>query len=444
LGSLQKRLDVGLIISLILFFLFQWLIVSGFVRSLTEEQAASRLKQDSEGILIALSFPQVESEPILKSERIDPIYQRPFSGRYFQIDIEENVIRSRSLWDQELALASLDVGETLISHVIGPQGQKLLLLLSVYQKQKKVISIAVAEDLSGIDAEINTFQIRYALLSLVILVILILIQRKIVRGGLAPLERGRRDMASLERGEIQELSEAVPDEIKPFVREINHLIEGMQQRLQRSRNATGNLAHALKTPLTLLMQLADESEIKKLPELQQELSKQTTLLRHLLDRELKRARLAGSGGLAQGLQLEEEVKPLFDALKKIYREKGLEMDYEIPVGLALPFDREDLLELLGNLLDNACKWAKRRVTLRVEWGETILLYIEDDGTGVSPRALEQLSLRGQRLDESIEGHGLGLAIAKDIVEQYSGQIDFGKSEDLGGFQVTLRLCFKSS
>lgn len=437
MGSLQKRLDVGLIISLVLFFLFQWLAVSSFVRSLTEEQAAYRLQQDSEGLLIALSFPQLRAAPILKPERIDPIYKRPFSGRYFQIEINGQVLRSRSLWDQELVLSPLDIGKTLKSHVTGPQGQQLLLLLSVYEKQEHIIAIAVTEDLSSIEAEIATFQIRYALLSMVILIILIFIQRRIVRGALAPLERGRRDMALLERGKIQTLSEAVPNEIKPFVKEINALIEGMQQRLQRSRNATGNLAHALKTPLTLLMQLADQKEIKQMPKLQQILSKQTTLIRHLIDRELKRARLAGSGRPRQSFQLEEEISPLFDALKKIYREKKLEMSYDIPKDLILPFDREDLLELLGNLLDNACKWARYRVTFHVELQEMILFRIEDDGPGVAETVLKQLSLRGQRLDESTDGHGLGLAIVRDIAEQYQGQIDFGKSERLGGFQVTV-------
>ncbi len=442
MGSLQKRLDVGLVISLVLFFVFQWVIVSGFVRSLTEEQAASRLKEDSEGLLIALHFPEPTSKPTLNPDRIDPIYKRPFSGRYFQIETSGNVLRSRSLWDQSLSLSPLAVGKTQKSHVSGPQGQNLLLVLSAYQKQHHTISIAVTEDLSAIETEITTFQIRYALLSLAILVVLIFIQRRIVRGGLAPLERGRRDMTTLEKGEIERLSEAVPSEIKPFVKEINRLIEGMQQRLQRSRNATGNLAHALKAPLTLLIQLADRAEIKKFPEFQQELSEQTALLRRLLDRELKRARLAGSEGRGQGLHIEEEVQPLFEALKKIYREKELEMAYEIPEGLTLPFDREDLLELLGNLLDNACKWASHRVRFSVESGDTLLFCIEDDGPGVAPAALKGLSLRGQRLDESIDGHGLGLAIAWDIVTQYQGRIDFGKSERLGGFQVTARFSLK--
>jgi len=246
MASLQKRLDLGLVVSLVLFFLFQWVIVSGFVRFLTEEQAAARLQQDSEGLLAALNFSASETEPALNPERIASIYKRPFSGRYFQIETPKTVLRSRSLWDQVLSFKALEVGKSLQSHVIGPRVQKLLLLVSTYQKQGQVLSIAVTEDLSALESEIQTFQIRYALLSLAILVLLVFLQRKIVRGGLAPLEKSRRDMASLEKGEIGQLSEGVPSEIQPFVKEINRLILGMQARLKRSRNATGNLAHALK------------------------------------------------------------------------------------------------------------------------------------------------------------------------------------------------------
>lgn len=439
MGSLQRRLDVGLVVSLVIIFVAQWLIVSSFVRALTEGHVASRLKQDGEVLLAALNRNTENSETTLNPERIDPIYKRPFSGRYFQIQINETVLRSRSLWDQALSLAAINTGESLTSHAIGPQEQKLLLKVSAYRKQQQDIIIAVAEDLSEIEAEIKNFQWRYALFSFGILIVLIFVQKKIVRSGLKPLEKGRREMSSLKSGEIKQLSEAVPDEIKPFVKEINRLLEGMTQRLQRSRNAMGNLAHALKAPITLLMQLSDQDKIKAFPEFHKEITQQLNLLRHLLDRELKRARLAGAAQIGQGLQIEAEIAPLFDALKKIYRDKNIEMTYEIPEGLNIAIDREDFLELLGNLFDNACKWAKNRVRLKVEdTAHFIQIQIEDDGPGAPPESLKRLSARGTRLDESTDGHGLGLAIVQDIVAQYSGEIDFGESEELGGFQVRVK------
>lgn len=440
MGSLQRRLDVGLLVSLIIIFFCQWFIVSGFMRALTEGHAASRLKQDSEVLLAALHLPKHGAEITLNPERIDPIYKRPFSGRYFQIKMGQNMLRSRSLWDQELAFSPPDVGQSSETHVLGPQGQQLLLKVSAYQKQKQHIVIAVAEDLSAMEAGIKRFQKRYALFSLAILVVLMFIQRKIVQSGLRPLEKGRHEMTSLKSGEIKQLSEAVPDEIKPFVKEINRLLEGMTQRLQRSRNATGNLAHALKVPITLLVQLSDRDELKPFPALRSALTEQLKHLHDLLDRELKRARLAGAVQGGQVLRLESEIAPLFDALRKIYHGKNLEMACDIPKGLNIAIDREDFLELAGNLLDNACKWAEHRVSFKIE--ETpgfIQMRVEDDGPGVPPEALTGLADRGARLDESSKGHGLGLAIARDIVTQYAGEITFGKSTHLGGFQVTIKL-----
>jgi len=439
MGSLQRRLDLGLVVSLVIVFVTQWLIVSAFMRTLTEGQTDARLKQDSEVLLAALKLNTEKKKTTLNPERIAPIYKRPFSGRYFQIQINEKIVRSRSLWDQALTFTSPPIGKSLSSHAIGPQGQKLLLKVSAYQKQNKNIIIAVAEDLSKIEAEIKNFQSRYALFSFLILIVLIVIQRKIVRSGLAPLEKGRREMAALKSGEIKELSEAVPDEIKPFVKEINRLLEGMTQRLQRSRNAMGNLAHALKAPITLLMQLSDRKDLQDLPELRTEITQQLNLLRHLLDRELKRARLAGAAQLGQSLQLDTEIVPLIEALKKIYRDKNLNITYDIPKGLKIAIDREDFLELLGNLLDNACKWAKHRVQLKIKTRSGFIqIQIEDNGPGVAPEALAELVGRGVRLDESNEGHGLGLAIVRDIVKQYSGEIYFRKSEQLGGFQVSVK------
>lgn len=445
MGSLQRRLDAGLIVSLVLFFLIQWAAVSGFIQSLTKDQASARLRQDSESLLAALHWKQAALEPELDSERIAPIYKRPFSGRYFQIETGRNTLRSRSLWDQTLSFPQASVGKTVETRASGPQGQNLLLLISGYHKQNQILTIAVAEDLSGIEAEIHTFQFRYALLSMVILILLIFMQRKIVRGGLAPLAQGRQDMDALERGEIKHLSETVPDEVKPFVKEINRLLEGMTQRLQRSRNAMGNLAHALKGPLTLLTQLSDRSEIKAHPPLRQEMTMQTDLLRHLLDRELKRARLAGAAQPVERLNFQTEIAALCDSLKKIHREKTLNLTWIIPPGFSAAFDREDLLELLGNLLDNACKWAKTDVVLQVkrEDGMTVSFSVEDDGPGTPKEFLERLTHRGVRVDEATGGHGLGLAIVQDIVAQYGGEIRFGRSNQLGGFHVLVTLPCKT-
>lgn len=437
--SLQTRLGTGLIVSLIVLFVLQWWVVSRAIQSMTEGYVASHLRHDGENLL-AVFLP--DGVPALDPERIDPIYKRPFSGHYYQIESGGEPLRSRSLWDQALSLPPVKVGEQRRIHAVGPQRQPLLLWVGGFKKRDREVVIGVAEELSAVAADLRRFQLLYGVLSLGVLGLLILIQRRLVAAGLAPLETVRREILSLERGEIDQLREEVPTELQPFIREINRLLEATRQRLQRSRNALGNLAHALKGPLTLLTRLADRSAVRTDPAVREELIAQTETLRRLLDRELKRARLAGSSQPGKPLALREELGQLIDALKKIYREKSVEIESTVPPEARFVGDREDLLELFGNLLDNAFKWGRHRIALQVTSGpDGFLISVEDDGPGCPPEALERLSTRGVRVDESAVGHGLGLAIVSDIVAQYGGEISFGLSERLGGFLVRAKLPF---
>lgn len=268
---------------------------------------------------------------------------------------------------------------------------------------------------------------------------MILIQRFIIGSGFRSLEKVRVDIGLLERGDIPHLQENGPSEVLPLIQEVNRLLEVARTRLLRSRNALGNLAHALKTPLTLLSQLSERDEMKNAPEINQQIKTQTAILKNLVDRELKKARLAGTPHPGQKLNLRMELVNLLEALKKIYKDKNLNVQFTIPPLQDINLDREDMLELLGNLLDNAFKWAKSKIFIIANINHHLTLFIEDNGPGVPDEKLNQLSLRGTRMDETAEGHGLGLAIAKDIVEQYSGKIEFKKSQKLGGFSVFIKI-----
>ena len=341
--SLQTRLGTGLIVSLIILFSLQWLIVSRSIRSLTEGYIESRLRHDSEGLLAAIN-PTKENAPFtLNQGRVDLIYNRPFSGHYYMIRIGDHLLHSRSLWDYDLPIPDVSVGETRRFYSPGPGGQKLLLLVNGFKKQDRQVIIAVAEDLSEIETDIRHFQLIYGAVSLAILAVLIIIQRVIIGVGLAPLKEVRRDITSLEQGGTGHLREEVPGEIRPLIKEINHLLEMMTERMQRSRKALGNLAHALKTPLTLLTQLSDREEIRNYPEIRRHLIKYTGTLRNLLERELRRTRLAGTPRPGQQIVLETEIRYLLDALKKIYKDKTLEIAYSIHPGGILSGDREDML-----------------------------------------------------------------------------------------------------
>lgn len=437
--SLQARLAFGLMVSLIVLFALEWLIVRSSIQALTDDYVASRLEQATTSLLALLTFDK-DGQPVMATSRLDPLYRRPFSGHYFYIRASGgHVMRSRSLWDDDPEVPALSTGATARLHTTGPKGQQLLVLASSFQKQGHAVTVAVAEDLAPLGQELWKFEARYVFVSIIILMLLITVQTLIVRFGLLPLSRVRRDIARLEEGEIDQLGEAVPAEVRPLVREMNRLLRTLEQRLKRSRNALGNLAHALKTPFTLLMQLAESKDMQVVPQLREQLIEHTTVLRQRLERELRRARLAGAATSRQRLRLGEEIPHLLSVLQNIYQEKRLDIETRMPSQAVFVGDREDLLELLGNLLDNACQWARQKVILTLQEQSDLTMVIEDDGPGCPPEVLKQLAQRGVRVDENIPGHGLGLAIVKDIVEQYGGDIHFGPSPQLGGFQVCVTL-----
>jgi signal transduction histidine kinase len=437
--SLQARLAIGLMVSLIALFALEWLIVRASIQSLTDDYVASRLEQATTSLLALLTFDQ-DGQPVMKTSHLDPLYRRPFSGHYFFLRTSGgHIIRSRSLWDDEPEVPTLSTGATARVHTTGPKGQRLLVLISSFRKQGHTVTVAVAEDLAPLGQELWKFETRYIFVSTIILVLLITVQTLIVRFGLLPLSRVRRDITRLEQGEIDQLGEAVPADIRPLVGEMNRLLRIQEQRLKRSRNALGNLAHALKTPLTLVMQLGESKDMQAVPQVREQLIEYTTVLRQRLERELRRARLADASTSRQRLRLNEEISHLLSVLQNIYQEKRLVIERRIPPQAVFVGDREDLLELLGNLLDNACQWAQQKVILTLMEQPELTIMIEDDGPGCPPEVLKQLAHRGVRVDENTPGHGLGLAIAKDIVEQYGGDIQFGPSPQLGGFQVCVTL-----
>jgi signal transduction histidine kinase len=313
------------------------------------------------------------------------------------------------------------------------------MLVAGYEKRGHALTIAVAEDYSPIERGFAVFQRRYVLITAAILLGLIALQIGVVRRSLRPLQQMRADVGRLEQGEIQRLHREVPAEVVPLVEEINHLVTILGERLERSRNALGNLAHALKTPLTALDQLLSSEELKAHPQLHAQLRGQSEIIGNFIRRELKRARLAGVVTPGRRFDLHRELKPLLGTLEQIYRDKNLSIEWRIAPGLTYPAEREDMLELFGNLLDNACKWAVRKVMLDVTEDGGLAFSIEDDGPGAPQEKLAQLSERGMRLDESVGGYGLGLAIAQEIVGFYRGEMGFGQSPRLGGFRVWVRL-----
>lgn len=437
--SLQRRLHFSLATSLILLMAIMGSILFALASQLTEQFVLTRLQHDGDSLLSAITF-DAQNEIQIASERLSAIYDRPLSGHYYQIlTNNKTTLASRSLWDTRLQVEALAAGE--VSHWLsaGPGDQQLLIWSAGFIKQQQLLTLVVAEDISPLRHTLTIYSAGLIGLTFVFLIMLLTIQRYIVRRSFRPLYKLSDELAQLESGEIDQLTVQVPDEVRPLVIEVNRLLSLMGQRLQRSRSALGNLAHALKTPLNLLTQLADSEEAQTPTELKQELKQYSAQLSQLIDHELKRARLAGSGGTAQCFEAANELPPLIELLKRIYNDKSINIEASYPETAIAQLDRNDMMELLGNLLDNASKWAKHKITCRIEAGEIITITVEDDGPGVSKEQMEKLTQRGSRIDESQPGHGLGLAIVNEIVELYHGSLQLDRSEKLGGLRVIVQL-----
>ncbi|MCE0464318.1 sensor histidine kinase [Pseudomonas uvaldensis] len=432
--SIQRRLSLGLIgvmvvVGLVLAQTSLWLFELGLQRYLE-----AGLRNDSESLLVALvRGPQGLQ---LDERRLSPAYLRPFSGHYFRIDFADVHWRSRSLWDQELP--RLDHPGLHSNLQLGPEGQKLLVLRTDYRRLGQAITISVAQDYTPVRDSFRRMQQIGLGLGLAGLLLILLLQRFTVHRALRPLERAREQIAQLQRGQRSQLDEQVPRELEPLVAQINHLLAHTEDSLKRSRNALGNLGHALKTPLAVLQSLASNEKLDPYPELRALLLDQLEQVRQRLNRELNRARLSGDALPGAHLDCDAELPGLLATLNMIHGEH-LHLEYVAAPGLHLPWDREDLLELLGNLLDNACKWADAEVRLTVtETAGAFVLAVEDDGPGIPADRRDQVFSRGTRLDEQTDGHGLGLGIVRDIVDTWGGTLALHDSE-WGGLKVLIEL-----
>ena len=432
--SIQRRLSLGLIsvmvvVGLVLAQTSLWLFEMGLQRYLE-----AWLRNDSESLLAALvRGPQGLQ---LDERRLSPAYQRPFSGHYFRIDFTDGHWRSRSLWDQELP--ALDHPGLHDDLQLGPEGQQLLVLRTDYRRLGLPISISVAEDYTPIRESFRRVQQLGLGLGLTGLLLILLLQRITVRRALRPLEQAREQIAQLQQGQRSQLDDQVPLELEPLVAQINHLLAHTEDSLKRSRNALGNLGHALKTPLAVLLSLASSEQLEAHPQLRKTLKEQLQQVEQRLNRELNRARLSGDALPGALFDCDAELPGLLATLNMIHGEH-LALSYRAPAGLQLPWDREDLLELLGNLLDNACKWADAEVRVSVaELATGFELSVEDDGPGIPQERRDQVFSRGTRLDEQTHGHGLGLGIVRDIVDSWGGKLSLLESE-WGGLKVVIEL-----
>jgi signal transduction histidine kinase len=327
-------------------------------------------------------------------------------------------------------------GQVKIYQADGPGQQQLLLRSAGYEKLGLKFTLTVAEDMQSLAADIQYFQNFSLLLLAMTGITIVLIQRYVLRRGFRALDRVRHEVHQVSSGKIQQLQDMGPDEIRPLSIEINRLLTQLQHRLRRSRDALGNLAHALKGPISLMMH-----DIDRLPLSSAEKANLTNRLDRissLIERELKRARFAGDD-VGQHFLPSSDIADLIGALQLIYLDKNLKITTGKMPTTTLPLDREDMLELLGNLLDNACKWANSKVALQLTINNQLLIQVEDDGPGVKEKDRAIMQQRGMRMDEQEAGYGLGLAIVNDLIADLQGNIEFAHSTTLGGLLVSVSI-----
>ncbi|WP_421706307.1 sensor histidine kinase [Alloalcanivorax xenomutans] len=433
--SIAGRLGVSLFVSLLLAGI---LVGQGALWWLDQRQRqvmTASLRDEAVSVLAAIS--QGPSGLQLEQPMLDPAYRQPFSGRYFMVSFDDHIWRSRSLWDQRMAdTESRGLDNELVP---GPDGQQLLRYRGDYEIYGHKVAIVVAQDYTPQLENFRNTRSVSLLAWVLILSGLAAAQLWLIRRGLRPLNKARRQIEQLRDGERTELDCDVPTELRPLVQEVNRLLGHTDQQLRRSRHAIGDLGHALKTPLAVLRNRCDEDLRREHPDLYRLLDEQLAQVEDTVRRALNRARVAAGATPGTLFHPDQDLVALRDTMIQVYGDgRRIElMGTELP---PQPVERDDMLEVLGNLMDNACKWARGRVSVRL-WREpeALWLSVEDDGPGIEPARRDQVIRRGERLDQRVAGHGLGLAIVSDTAEAYGGELTLGHSEALGGLMA--RVCW---
>ncbi|QSX79986.1 ATP-binding protein [Agrilutibacter solisilvae] len=280
-------------------------------------------------------------------------------------------------------------------------------------------------------------------------VILLLLQMVILRWSLRPLRNVIDELKRVQRGIASRMSERHPRELEPLTESINAFIESERENLDRQRNTLADLAHSLKTPLAVLRARLEHPGHEHEPrehELREEVDHQLRRMSDLVSYQLARAARSGHQLFAAPIAIEPHAEQIVRGLEKVYVGKGVLCEFEIEPGAQFHGEPGDLQELLGNLLENAFKWARSRVLLTVAPGERtenrrpgLLIAVDDDGPGIPPEKVALILQRGVRGDERVQGHGIGLAIVQDLVRGYRGTLDVGASKELGGARFEVKL-----
>jgi signal transduction histidine kinase len=452
-SSLATRLFLSASAWLVVILAITGVVLSSVYRDATERAFDRRLNLYLRTLIAEVATPDEPPDRQFQSLG-EPLFELPLSGWYWQIsrtDSDKPEVRaSRSLWDKKLPKLEdqgieLTAAGIRIGYVDGPEGQSLRMVeRPVDLGAEGKFLVGVAGDASEIFDETRSFDYYLGGTFTALGIVLLLTTIFQVRFGLAPLKRISEAIAAIRSGRAERLEGDFPVEIAPLARETNALIDANREIVERARTHVGNLAHAIKTPLSVIV---NEASAHRADPFASKVLEQADMMRDQVAHHLERARIAARVTIVGTVT---EVAPTIEALRrtmeKIHRDREIVIESKADPHARFRGERQDLEEMVGNLVDNACKWAASRVFIDVlveppaepGAGSKLQIIVDDDGRGLSADERAKVSRRGQRLDESKPGSGLGLSIVVDLAALYGGNLSLGNAPT-GGLRAELHL-----
>jgi signal transduction histidine kinase len=446
--SLRFRLLAGAVLWITAALLAGGFVLSDLFRDHVEGQLKAQLLTHLDQLAATLQT-SPDSGLSLAQPLSDPRFRKPYSGLYWQVSgaNDATLLRSRSLWDITLTVSPDSLSNDSLSNNMhrpplpGPAEQALIMVgrtVSLPDAPGR-LHLVVATNAAEVDEVMAAFARTLALSLGVLALGLIAAAVAQVFIGLRPLHKVRAALIAVREGREKRLNGPFPAEIQPLVDDLNALLGRAAERIEHARWQAGNLAHGLKTPLAILLNEAADLADRQ-PESADRIRRQTALMGQRIDSHLARARAAASAEISRShCPLGPCVDRLRRAMERLHEERAIRIVVEIPPDHQFRGECQDLEEMLGNLMDNACKWAKTQVELKSRRdGDRLVVTIDDDGPGLSKDEREAVFARGQRLDETVPGSGLGLGITRELAELYSGDVRLEDSR-MGGLRAVLRL-----
>jgi two-component system sensor histidine kinase PhoQ len=441
--SLSTRLLASVSVLLLLFFGVAVLVLDSLYRELSDSAMRTRLELQVEG-LISASDENPGGKLLPRDSLREVRFANLGSGLYGQIDRNdgEAMWRSESLTGTGLSLAiDLAPGEKKLRELRTASGAEVLALSvglewEFPRRRTYRFVYTVAEDLAPYRIELQRFRQQLIGGFSVLMILLLVAMALLFRWVLQPVRQVEHEIEEIEAGRATELANGYPRELIGITANMNALLRSERERLARYRNTLGNLAHSLKTPLAVVRSLAES------PQLQEQITRMDDIVNY----QLKRAAMSGGTGLGSA---PIEVKGVIDALRstllKVYADKQLDLQVDVDPAARFIGDQGDLMEIAGNLLDNACKFCRKQVRFAAQplispgtRREGLLIVVEDDGPGITLDQREHVLKRGARLDERVSGQGIGLSVVHEIAQLSGGNVEIDTSS-LGGAKITVRL-----